>query len=463
MAEATTAARATAGSRPETHAATHPAAAAARDYARDAVTAFLLVASLFMPWVASAPHGQVATGIAAAHIDVLLVTMVTLVALAIPHLGRVPALGTAWSPDTVRRVRLVIGLPYAVLVIVYLVLALVTQLTLGPALAFGMAGAILAVQPRQRELPPIPRAGRVWLRGTVVVAGLAVVFTLVQIAEMFSIFSANGPAAFILSIVLGLAASGILAVAAVGALTGHRAWRRIGIGLGVAAAVLILLSLNPQLVLVDATLHGPAPTFSLMFWVAFGAAAAAPALGRRLPAVADAGAAWFAVVRVILGLAVSCGILVVIVSSIELSYEQLIGPFAPLAVTEWMIALAVGVLLTAGGVTVWAIGRTKTRSAVEAISVFAGILFVLGLILTVVWSLPSALPFGGAATLAPLIAFAFPAALLGCLWVPASSRARYASLPHGGRSRVSSAEQGRADDDVARTGATRYHDDATQS
>jgi hypothetical protein len=419
----------TAGSRGR---AAHPIRATVADYARDAVAAALLLVSLFMTWVSDTSTSHQLSGLAAAHIDVLLVTMITVAALSIPHLGRGGAFGTGWDADAVRRARLLIALPYAVLVVVYLVLALVAQLTLGPAMAYGMAGAILTAQPRQRELPTAGRGGRggrVWVMGTLVVSALAVIFTLVQIAEMFAIFSANGPAAFILSIVLGLSASAVLAVVAGATLAGNRAWRRIGIGLGGVAVVFILFSLNPQLVLVNATLHGPAPTFTLMFWIAFGAAASAPALARRLPSSADAGAAWFRVVRIAVGLAIACGILVVVVAAIELSYQQLVGPMSGLAVAEWMIALAVGVLVTAGGVTVWAIGRTQTRAAVQAITVFAGIMFVLGLILIVVWSLPSALPFGGAGTLAPLIAFAFPFALAGGLWLAPSSRAWYATLP----------------------------------
>ena len=81
---------------------------------------------------------------------------------------------------------------------------------------------------------------------------------------------------------LALGNAALLSLVAVRVVRGSDAWRLVGIGIGVVGAVLGLLSLSPQFVLTKLTTTAVFPSFSLVFWMAFGAAVAAPSVARLM-------------------------------------------------------------------------------------------------------------------------------------------------------------------------------------
>ena len=98
------------------------------DYVRDGVAALLLLVSLALPWDVSSRASD--------KIEVVLLTILSLLTLALPYLARTGVLPTTWTVHTTRKVRLLANAPYVLLVLVYLVVDVVG----GGALAAGWGG-----------------------------------------------------------------------------------------------------------------------------------------------------------------------------------------------------------------------------------------------------------------------------------------------------------------------------------
>ncbi|MEO7373423.1 MAG: zinc ribbon domain-containing protein, partial [Terrimesophilobacter sp.] len=152
------------------------------DYVRDGLAAFALIISLFMVWHAGGVGtGRFAGDPAATHLDVVVITLLSLASLSIPYLWRAGVFGPSWGYAKTQDARLIANAPYFLLVVVYLVIEIVAHPGLGPALAFGLAGAVLAAQPRSSELADgdVVRDRR-WIVAVLAIAGLVVVLTLIQ-------------------------------------------------------------------------------------------------------------------------------------------------------------------------------------------------------------------------------------------------------------------------------------------
>ena len=124
--------------------------------------------------------------------------------------------------------------PYFLLVLVYLIIEVVVHPGLGPAVAFGLAGAILAAQPRSTELADgdVDRDRR-WIVAALVIAGVVAVLTLVQIIQAAMLFDA---ASMTMIALLALGNAALLAFVAIGVATRSNPWRMVGVGMGVTAA-----------------------------------------------------------------------------------------------------------------------------------------------------------------------------------------------------------------------------------
>ena len=92
----------------------------------------------------------------------------------------------------------------------------------------------------------------------------------------------------------------------------------------------------------------------------------------------------------------------------------------------FVLALIFGVVGVVGGFVVRATLRKDPRQGHRLATGYAGLLFVLGLALVVIWSV---LRLGTIAPLTLLLAFAFPAALAVILWGTPSVREYFHTLP----------------------------------
>lgn len=126
------------------------------DRIRDALAVVALGLSLALDWNADS--------LAILRVDVAVITLLSVLSLALPAVSRRGLFGRRWTPAKLRLTKMLIGLPYAVLVAVYIGWDAVSRWTewdygstgLGPAVWIGLAGAVLAAQPRQSDLFDVP-------------------------------------------------------------------------------------------------------------------------------------------------------------------------------------------------------------------------------------------------------------------------------------------------------------------
>ena len=122
----------------------------ARDYVTDVTAALLLLVSLAFRWDSQANASE--------HVVIVLLTVLSVLSLSLFYLARTGALPASWHVGTVINVRAAANLPFAILVVVYVVRDIVYAFNtssgggLGPALALGLVGVALAAMPRAAEL-----------------------------------------------------------------------------------------------------------------------------------------------------------------------------------------------------------------------------------------------------------------------------------------------------------------------
>jgi hypothetical protein len=395
------------------------------DYVRDGLAATALILSLFMVWQygAGSDEASIGSGIAAARIDVILVSLVSLLSLGITYLWRAGVFGPAWDYAKTQDLRLLANTPYFLMVVVYLIIELVGHQGLGPAVAFGLAGALLAAQPRRAELADgdVPRDRR-WLHVVIGLAAVVALLTVIQIIEMFVLFPSQDVGSMLLSIIMGAASAALLLRIASQVARSAGAWRLTGIGVGIAAAGLGLLSLSPQFSLVQVSFFGSSPSMSLMFWMALGAAVSAPSVARLMKPEVSEAAPWLASVSLLLGLAVWANALMSLMSIIGLIQQATSGSGQ---YTPWILSLFFGGVGTVAGVIVRATASKDEHQGLLLATAYAALLFVLGLVLVILWSIQTP---GGISPLTVIIGFVIPTGLAGMLWGPRSVRRHFESL-----------------------------------
>jgi hypothetical protein len=398
------------------------------DYVRDGLAALSLITSLFMIWQYDPNSGGQTGSVAAARIDVILITLVSLLSLGITYLWRAGVFGPTWDYTKTQNLRLLANAPYAILVIVYLVIEVFARQGLGPAVAFGLAGAILAAQPRRAELADgDTMRDRRWVVIAVGIAGLVTALTVAQIIEMLVQNPGNDVGYVALTVLMGAADAALLVTVAAGVAHLSDGWRLTGIGVGIAAAVLGLLSLSPGETFVTLTFFSSSPSFSLAFWIAFGAAVSAPSVARLMKTEVSAAAPWLSAVSAVLKLTIGLNALMGLVSIIALIQQVQAGSGQDV---PWVLALFFGGVNTVAGIVVLRATAVKDSRQGQVLATgYAGLLFVLGLVLVIVWSVQ---PVGVIPPLPILIAFVIPAGLAGALWGPTSVRRRFNALPAGG-------------------------------
>ena len=407
------------------------------DYLRDGAAALALIMSLFMAW----SYGSDGTSKAGTRVDVVLITLVSLLSLGLTYVWRAGVFGPGTGYRKIQDLKLLANAPYVLLVLVYTALSLITAdrfdpgavAALGPAVAFGLAGALLAAQPRRAEIAPgavdEPRNRR-WIHISLGVAVLAAVVAVAQIIRYWAAFSGSGSAGWgIVATLMALASPAVLMVIALRVNQRSDRWRRAGVALAFGSGFLSLLALFEDLTLLQLAVTAFVPGFSLLFWLAFGAAVSAPSVARLTEPSAVAPTDTRSTLQPLLFLAAGLSAVLALGAAITLITVAVDG--YPGGLVPQVIALFFGLLLTAGAVLTLRLMGRDPRSAYIMPSGYAGLLFVLGLVLMIVWVVQDEDSYLGPVIM--LLTFVVPAALLAALWLPAASREQFRRLPaaHG--------------------------------
>ena len=294
--------------------ATNPfAAVPASDYLRDVVAAALLLISLGLQWDVDHEANE--------RIDVVLITILSVFSLAAGYLGRLGALGDGWRPGRIRLARLALNAPYFVMVLVYLAIDiarggdLAFEGGVGAAIGVGLAGAVLAAQPRESEAGE--RSGRPWLG---VVAFLGAVIAVGAVAGMTAALVRQGEGirvTFLLwAMLVTLITLVLVVVPIVGTVIRDARWRLVLLALGGAAVVLLMTADDGYILGLEVeTFHGLG--FGYVLWPAAAAAAAAPGV-RRLMTDHGPRARWIGGAVQLLTLTLVVGLLQVALLVVEL-------------------------------------------------------------------------------------------------------------------------------------------------
>ena len=400
------------------------------DYIRDGLAVFLLLISMFMVWT----YGSLSSGsVAATRIDVILITLVSMFSVTIPYLWRSGVFGQAWDYRRTQLARLSANAPYFVLVLVYLILELINRQGLGPAMAFGLSGAILAAQPRRAELGSSPADAAVdrrWANGVLGFAVLVGILTLIQFIERLTLLPGIDWATTLITILLGAANAALLIWTAVGVSRGQNVWRLIGIGIGVAGVAMGLLALLPAVTVVSVFFSAISPGVTVFFWLAFGALAASPSVARRChETTGNESEGALDRTRVITTLAIITLCLVIVVSALVLignaaysGYGQYYSP------VTWVVAIFLAGVGTVGGFLNRAALKQHTRQSYLLTAGYSALLLVLGLVI-VILAATSYMVWNG--TLGLLVGFAFPVGLMLSMFGKASQREDFRTLGTG--------------------------------
>ena len=253
------------------------------DAVRDVVAAGLLLWSLTLPW----DHFHQASQ----RLEVVLVTAVSLASLAVGYLARANAFGPALTPARAGTARLLANVPYLVLFVAFLLVDAFSGANretggVGAAAAVGLAGALLAAQPREAELVgrarphPLERA---WIVGPVVVAALFALTVLVSlliflVGDDLYYVGGRDVAITTLSLLLGIV---IIWLPLIGVSSRNASWRLVLIALAVAPIGLYLVG-NEGAVpapMVE-SIHTLSP--GLIYWPALAVLVSAPAVRRAM-------------------------------------------------------------------------------------------------------------------------------------------------------------------------------------
>jgi hypothetical protein len=340
----------------------------------------------------------------------------------------------AWGYRRTQQARLAANAPYFVLVVVYLILELVNRQGLGPAPAFGLAGAILAAQPRRAELGSAAADAAVdknWSLAVLGFAGLAGILTVIQFIERMTLVPSVEWAGTLTTVLLGAASAALLVWTAVGISRGNNVRRLIGIGIGAAGLGMGLLALIPTVTVVSLVFHAFSPGLSIYFWLAFGALAASPSVARFCAGYQTQGhAGVLARTGTIANLAIIVLGLVVVVSALVLIANAAYGGSGIASNTvPWVVVIFLAVVGAVGGFVAKSALKQHTRQSYVLTAGYAAALFILGLVI-VIMAATSYMVWNG--TLGLLAAFVLPIALMLSMFGSASQREAFRSVGHGG-------------------------------
>lgn len=391
------------------------------DWVRDGAAALLLLVSLMLPWsFSTSSYGAQVFGFA--RIEVVLVTLLSLFSLAITYLARAGVFPASITVRTVWLLRLAANAPYAIVVLVHIVIDLASRegTGLGFAAAAGLAGAITAAQPREAEVRGLTGqdpVARLWHTIAIVYAGLAALTGLV------AVIIAGIPSGYADGLVTAIAAVSALITAAAVVVPAlfivlrREQWRTAVIGLGAALALVILVDAATGFALSPLGVESiKAGGYLVVLFLPLVAIAASPGTRLAMAPIADL-TRWFAVaaLALVVGAAIAAtGVLRAIL------HLALVGGY--LGTTGLAVVTAILlVVVLAAAVVARAMLRGNPAASRWVVVGLAGAILLLGLIAAFV----SMSLFGAVATL--VLALGVPALVGYALLVPASVREYFAT------------------------------------
>ncbi|UON92809.1 zinc ribbon domain-containing protein [Arthrobacter zhangbolii] len=427
------------------------------DYVRDGIAVLLLFFSLFMTWTFGSGSYYGAESTAGTRLDVLLITLLSIFSVGVSYLWRAGVFGPKIGYRQVQDIKALANLPYLILVVVYLVMSMAAAGSFDSSLsildaapAFGLAGAIMAAQPRRGEIAPgtvdAPRNRR-WVFVTMGIAGLAAVTVLAQIIirivevagrgddPIYQSLGLGNPwiPTLLLSLV-GLVSVAVLALVALNVFRGSDTWRFTGVCIGVGALFLGLISLMGAYG-VSLDYYAGSPSFSLIFWMAFGAAVSAPSVARltqhtqAAPADRRTALKPAILLTLILTSALAALSLFSMVWTLVEDYD---------GAATWAISFVFALVMVAGAVMLPKVAARDQRSAYVMGSAYAAILFVLGLVLMIIRIVrndgsANEVGTGSTATIIMVLTWVMPFVILAVLWLDKAAREHFRTLaPTGG-------------------------------
>lgn len=365
------------------------------DFVRDGVAALLLLVSLAL-WVT--PGAKVGDSF---NFVVIIVTVISVLSLAIPYLARGGIFPASWTVHKTRLARQLANAPYVLAVVVYVVLDIFEvgdSYGIGTAFGLGLAGALLAAQPRETEMGPEHldlAAPKTWRLVTLSIAGLAAVTMLISLI-MFLVDAGDYDSAIIVTIgiVSWLFLVGFFGWAVYGVLVQRSAsWRLFLVALGAALAVVFLFGAGDSSSFIQAqsvhTLFPFAPATSLslqaglgaIFLPALAAAVSSPAF-RRTVRAEEASATWIGTAVHALDYLALVAASSVVLSALWIGFPQ--REDLEVGLGGLITSIILGLVVAAAAVFARLSLAARPANGRNVAFATAGLAFVLGIVLLVI-------------------------------------------------------------------------------
>ncbi len=396
------------------------------DLFRDALALLLLLIALAMPWSFNVASGVThSTG----HIEVILVTLLSVVSLSLTYLARAQVFGAGVTAAQVGLIRAAANAPYAIVVAIYLILDVskvgdnwYSAGGLGYGAAIGLAGAALAGMPRKIETDATSVGA---VQATVMrlaVVSLAVLWVVMSFINFINVFAdwapviddASSTVSLMISVLIVLVP---LALIAAGLIRRSAVTRTVTVTGGVVVLGAVIIDwFSDWDISVGGVESVHRPVFGLIAFITLGALASSHLFRDAMHPMADvqryvrsAGILLLAQAGVVVATAIIT--VLAITSDAVSSTGKAVGYLFALVIIGAMAAVAFALMRT---------GAAATR--LLALALTAGTMIV-GIVAVVLVNSMSSV---GIVDL--VYAFGLPTATLVLLVAPTSMRAYYGSL-----------------------------------
>jgi len=335
------------------------------DYTRDGTAAVLLFVSFFLPW--SVTVGITRVGSSGLVVLLVLPALLSLASLSLPYVARLGMLGPNWNVGQIRVLRLVANGPLIATVVGLVAYDVIrgmfrfsessnifTGNGVGAGAWFGLAGALLAAQPRAAEIRIDPRTAPRWLAlvkplvfvawGSSVASALLALIYILVFASRHRYY--DGPQTFESLFVLFVSSAVpivVVGVAAVGLARRFASWRLTVAALGIAllAAGLLLSISEGESVELFHTVTA-SPYYGITFLTAAAAIAFIPCGVASVGDGTHPGYIWLGAAR--------NGMLLIAVWSFGVGFYQIAMAVTQFGIVLWGDALVLAVLAILVGI-----------------------------------------------------------------------------------------------------------------